>query len=165
MEFLKITKQLRSAMMNRTGASGSTSGVAITMCLCGGTTPANASFLDGVHNDGGVLTNAITVAGGTVLASMVLMNSSVNAFTSNAATGAMLVPDSPVVSAVASGLATWFVIYVRDNATARTRGTIMGQVSDLNGTGDLRLSDPSLVTGKQYRTSSFEIAIPYEMVF
>lgn len=73
-------------------------------------------------------------------------------------TGNIVVADTPFASAAASGDATWFVIAFRQVNTVV--GCLTGDVSNYEGTGDLRIGSTLVEAGLQYRVNSFSIAMP-----
>lgn len=75
------------------------------------------------------------------------------------------VGESDFIMPIKSGTASWFLYAGIEDDTHDAHAVLMGNVSVLNGGGDLLLSSVNFVLGNKYRMHYLQIAFPYSFSY
>lgn len=165
MAAIKITKDAwQKNLVNQFGASygiggsgtdfgGNTPSQANRLVLYKGVPPTNAELSTG---------NSLTFAGNSALRYtdallIVEMTNLFNGFVDNS----INFKETPFYAAKASGVATWFAMFAF-NSTLSYYSALIGDVSDLNGSGFIKLPSTNIVANTRYSIKPLKLILPHE---
>lgn len=70
--------------------------------------------------------------------------------------------ETPFFAASGSGLATWFAMFAFNSTGTQYYSALIGDVSDLNGSGFIKLPNANIVANTRYSMKPMKLILPHE---